>query len=273
MLRRAVDEHRAVFLRHRVRDHPLEVELLLSADVDSPGEAMRRRCDRARGIAPLHALGRQHERLGADRGLRREDWLLVLVLDDREARGATRLFNGMRGDCEDRLAEILDERGREDRVVGDDGAVVVLARHILRREHRDDARRGADLREVDRLDPRVRALAQADRRVERPADFRNVVGVERPAADVQMRAVVGDRCACAAGRMLCHARRPGIRPRILRPASRTWRRRSRARIGRAGCARRSSGTRPSPACRSRACSRRRARPWPRAPSPRSNRAR
>ena len=208
MLRRAVDVHRAVFLRHRVRDHPFEVELLLAADADAPGQPMRRDGDRARRIAALHPLGRQHERLRADGGLGRQDRLQVLVFDDGEPGGAPRLVDRARGDGEDRLADILDERRREDRVVGDDRTIVVLARDVLRCQDGDHAGRRVHLREVDRLDARVRALAQADGGVQRSANLRDVVDIERLAADVQVRAVVGNRRACAAGGMLVHARFP-----------------------------------------------------------------
>ena len=207
MLRRAVDEHGAVFLRQCVRDHAFEVELVLAADVDAPRQPMRSRCDRGGWISPLHPLGRKHERMRAHRCLGGENRLQVLVFDDGKASGAPRLVDGTCGYREDRLADVLDECGREDRIVGDDGAIVVLAGDVLRGQHGDDARRREHFREVDRLDPRVRTLAHPDRRVQRPANFSNVVGVERLAADVEMRAVVGDWGACPAGRMLVHVRR------------------------------------------------------------------
>ena len=109
MLRRAVDQHRAVFLRHRVRDHPFEIELLLAADADAPRSRCGAAAIAAARIAALHPLGRQHERLRAHGGLRGQDRLQVLVLDDREPRGAARLVDGARGDGEDRLA---DDTGR-----------------------------------------------------------------------------------------------------------------------------------------------------------------
>src|SRR5439155_664086 len=84
------------------------------------------------------------------------------VDDDGKASGAPRLVDGTCGYREDRLADVLDECGREDRIVGDDGAIVVLAGDVLRGQHGDDARRREHFREVDRLDPRVRTLAHPD---------------------------------------------------------------------------------------------------------------
>ena len=198
MLRRAVNQHRAVFFRNRVRDHALEVELVLAADVDPALQAVRRGGDRRPRIAAHEALGRQHERLIPERFLGRKIGFQVLVFDYGEPCCAARLFHRLRGDREDRLAEVLDHRGGEDRIVGDDGAVVVFARNIPGGDHCHDPGRRPDFREVDRLDPRVSPLAHPDCCIERAADLRNVVGIGCFAADVQVSTVVRDRGADAA---------------------------------------------------------------------------
>ena len=222
MLRGAVYVHRAVFPRHGVGDHPLEVELLLPADANLALEAVGRSRDRGARIAADQPLGGQHERLLLERRFRRQHRLQVLVVDGGEPRRLARLHVRARRDREQRLPVVLDERRREDRVVGDDRAVIVLAGNVLRRDDGDHARRRAHLREVHRPDARVRALGEADRRVQRAARLGNVVDVRGFAADVQVSAVVGKRGADAAaqlggGRCERHGHLTGSRTRVATP--------------------------------------------------------
>ena len=90
VLRRAVEVDAAVFLRHRVGDLPLEIELLLPADVELAREPARRRGHRGRRIAALQVHRRQHVRLQALRLLRRQHRRQHLVVDLGQARGAPR---------------------------------------------------------------------------------------------------------------------------------------------------------------------------------------
>src|SRR6185437_2623715 len=73
VLRRAVDEHAAVFTRESVGDLALEVELLLPADVELAADAVRRRGERTLGVTLGEAHRRQHVRGALLRLLRRQD--------------------------------------------------------------------------------------------------------------------------------------------------------------------------------------------------------
>ena len=73
VLGRAVDEHAAVLARHRVRDLALEIELLLAADLERVGEAMRRGGDGGARVAAREVHRRQHVALRGVRLDRRQD--------------------------------------------------------------------------------------------------------------------------------------------------------------------------------------------------------
>ena len=223
ILRRAVDVHRSIFLRKRVRDHPFEIELLLAADADFSRKPMGRLRNRAVRIAADQALGGQNERLRRQRGFRVERRRELVVFDFRQPRRPPRGGDCRCGNGENRLTVILNERRREDRIVGDDRTVIVLSGNVFRSDDRDDAGRALNLTQVDRLDPRVRAIRHADRGVQRTAHFRNVVGVERRAAHMQMRAVVRQRRANGAF-VNRHARAPRMRTRSSPRPARSFRR-------------------------------------------------
>ena len=197
MLRRTVHVHCAVFLRQGVRDHALQIELVLPADADLPGQTVRCRSDCRARITAHEAFGWQHERLVPERGFGGQIRLQVLVFDYCKSCRAPRLLHGARGNGEQRLTVILNERGGKDRVVGDHGAIVVLTRDVLRGDHGDDTRRRAYLGEIDRFQPGMCPLAHPDCGVERAACLGDIVDVDRLTADMQMSAVVGDRGADA----------------------------------------------------------------------------
>ena len=57
------------------------------------------------------------------------------------------------------------------------GADIVGMRHVLSRQHVDDAGRGFDVRQVHGDDLRMSAVGHAQRRVQRPRRFRDVVDI------------------------------------------------------------------------------------------------
>ena len=69
----AVDGDVVVLARHGERDLPLQIEVLLPADVDAPFEHMRRGRNGGLGIATLHRIGRLQE------GLRLQAWSMVRI--------------------------------------------------------------------------------------------------------------------------------------------------------------------------------------------------
>ena len=85
MLRRAVDQHRAVLARQCDRDLPLEVEVLLATDGKRATHAMGRTAQLRVRIAALQCARRHHERLARERRLHIEDRLQVLVFNDSES--------------------------------------------------------------------------------------------------------------------------------------------------------------------------------------------
>ena len=190
MLRRAVEVDAPVFLGQRVGDLPLEIELLLPADVELAAHAARCGGHRRVGVAALEMHRRQHVRLQALRFLRGEHRGQHVVVDLGEARGAPRGIVRRGDHDEHRLADVLDEPVGEDRVVVDDRPAIVLPGDVGGREHRDHFRRRAHCCEVDRPNAGVRLLGQPERCMEGAGDLRDVVDVERLAGDVQMRRFV-----------------------------------------------------------------------------------
>ncbi len=190
MLRRAVEVDATVLLRQRVGDLTFEIELLLPADVELAAHSPRRRDHGGGRVAALKMHRRQHIRLQALRFLRCQHGHQHVVVDPGEARGASRRGVRRSNHDEHRLADILDEPVGEDGIVVDDGAAIVRAGDVGGGQHGDHARRRAHRREVDRPDPGMRLLGQAERRMQGAGDLRNVVDVERFAGDMQMRRFV-----------------------------------------------------------------------------------
>src|SRR4029450_11714792 len=85
MLRRAVDQHRAVLAWQCDRDLPLEVEVLLATDGKRATHAMGRTAQLRVRIAALQGARWHHERLARERRLHIKDRLQVLVFNDSES--------------------------------------------------------------------------------------------------------------------------------------------------------------------------------------------
>ena len=202
MLRRAVHMHAAALFRDRVADLPFEIELLLTADVERVFQSAWRCGDGCAhcglfGIAVVgvasragaaHQMHRRHDVLAACVGiLRRENGCGGVDGDDvfRKCRRTARGVAAFGDDGEQRLAEIANLAGAEDRVVVNDRAAVVAAGNVLGRQHGDDARHGADAVEVHRGQPSGRHRRQAERAMQRSLQFGQVVDVVRLAGDVQ----------------------------------------------------------------------------------------
>ena len=106
--------------------------------------------------------------------------------------------DGLGGHGEQRLAPVFDQPVGEHRVVAGDGAHIVDARHVLGRQHDDDARRRPHRGDVERRDGGVRPLALGDVDVQRARRLGDVVDVDRLARHVLGAAVVAARRADAA---------------------------------------------------------------------------
>ena len=112
-----MDGHVVVLARHGERHLPLEIEVLLPADVHAPFEHMRRGRDGGLGIATLHRVRRLQEGLRLHGLIDREIGGPVLVLDDGQAGGGARLGHRIGGDGEQRLPVVFDQ------AVGEHGIV------------------------------------------------------------------------------------------------------------------------------------------------------
>ena len=187
MLRRTPQVNAIVFLRHRVRNLPFEVELFLATHVPFAGYASRRTGQRFSRIAAHQMHRRQYVRLLLLGVLRRQDRRQDFIVDVRQARCTPRCVVRVGQHRKQRLARVLDDALGQDRVVVNDRATIVDSGNIGGDEHVDHAGRGADRRQVHSPHACVRLRAQTQRGVDGSRQFRNVVGVRRLPGDVQVR--------------------------------------------------------------------------------------
>ena len=103
--------------------------------------------------------------------------------------------SGGGGDGEDRLTDALHFIEGENGIVVKDRAVAVVARDVGGDDDIHHAGRSAHRRQVHATDAAVRHCAHAQRRMQRAGRQDDVVGVNGLPRDVQVRAVVPERCA------------------------------------------------------------------------------
>ena len=192
MLRRGMDEHAVVILRQRQGGLSLQVEVLLTADLDLAVDGARAAGEGGGGVAldvdPRPVL---EPAVGGERLLDRQDGFERLDLDPPLSRGAPRRQMAGGDDEIDRLAEVEHVVDRQERLVMRRGADVIGVRQITRRQHRDHTRRVAHAVEVEARDPATRHVGQTEAEVQRPGGRGNVVDVARGAGDVQRGGVMG----------------------------------------------------------------------------------
>ena len=222
VLGRGPDGDLVVLSRHGQGDLSFEVEMLLPADAH-PTIEQAARCGGDGGLGVAAAQG---ERVGDER--RRsasplhgvEDGRQLRVLDVRQRRGAAGLVAGAGGDGEDRLADELDQVGRQQRLVVAVGrADIVLARHVGRGEHAHDTFGRADRAQVDAGEPGMRLGAEAELDMQQTRRLRQVVDVERFTGDVAKGAVMGLGRVGPALDTVRHGRGSGRRRAASRPGS------------------------------------------------------
>ena len=202
MLRRRIDQHRAVLTRHGKPDLALQIEVLLATDANRPRALPRRGGDRLGGVAVDEPVVRQHDLAGRPALLHRYVRLLGVDLDlaakYRAARGIARRSD----DGEDRLVVEIDAVLREDRLVGVGGRNVVLSRYVGCRYDRDDAGRVAHVGEIDMAQRAARHRRASDGEMQRPDRLGNVVDILGVALHVLRTAVVRQRLVYVAQRRL-----------------------------------------------------------------------
>ena len=199
--------------------------MVLAAQFEAALDTMRRVGKGCFHIAEPHLVGRQQVLAGRirtlQRGVDRDRGRPILVFDLGKPGRSPCLTQRLGGDGKDRLADILHDGAlaggwREDRVVAEDRRIVVLAGNVVGRQHRDDARRGADREEVHAVDAGMGPFGHGDVDLQRARQFRVVVDVAGRAGDVLCAAVMGDRCRDAADNGPQCARRLGLRQFRLR---------------------------------------------------------
>ena len=172
---------------HGVGDLPLKVELFLLAAVRASLQAVRRGGNGCVRVATRDALG-GHDETALGHGLvDGQDGRQLLDQDLGLLGGFTGVEHVARHHHGHRLAQKLHLAGGEEGIVMDDGAAVVLARDVARREHRHHAVLGQQSLAVDAF-PDQLAMGhgrQHQRCVQRAAQFGQVVGVDGLAGDVQ----------------------------------------------------------------------------------------
>ena len=192
MLRRREDVHRAALAGQGHGDLPLEIEVLLTTDVERARRGMP---------GPFHVrtrLAAQKLVIGEDRLARGEACLdrdtrrLLIDRDARLAAGAAGLVPAERRHREDHLAVKGDAAVGEDGIVAEDRAAIVPSGDVGGGQNRHDAWRGPYRIEVERGDPAaggMRGIAGRDMHQRRRLG--NVVDKARRALDVPEGAVMG----------------------------------------------------------------------------------
>ncbi len=193
---------------------PFEIELLLAADLERVGEAMRRGGDGGTGVAAREVHRRQHVALRRVRLDRRQDRRQRLDRERRlRLRGGTACLLARLGDHREHgLADVVDDAVGEDRIVVDDRAAVVRPGNVGGDQHRDDAGQRRDAGAVDRDQAPVGDGRKTERRVQRAGELGQVVDVRRRAGDVQVRRFVRQGSAHAGRERRAGARCRGAQP-------------------------------------------------------------
>ena len=204
MLRRAVNQQVAILSGHGHGDMPLEVKLVLAAQVELSVQAVWRIAQRFLAVPPGDRFAGQDEGLLADSFLRIEYRGQQFVLDVCKTCCPARLRVTVCRNGEYRVAHILHHLRRENRIVFQYRTEIVRSGYIGRGEHRHHAGRRKNRFEIEVLELRVGMFARTYGDVQQAARFRDIVRIQRPAADVQMTAVVGQRLSdSTAGGVSC----------------------------------------------------------------------
>ena len=131
VLRRAVDDHAAVFGRHHRRDLGFQVEVFLAADVQRALDAMFGGCQCAGRIAALMGVAVEHEVAFAQGLDHVQHRLQIFVFDDRGHGGLACGFQVFRRDGEHHLTDELHVVDGQQRVAGHQRADVFQARNVF----------------------------------------------------------------------------------------------------------------------------------------------
>ena len=193
-----------VLAGHRERGLALQVEVLLTADPQTPFEAVGSCSDGGRRVAAFKAVRRQQVGSLSEPVVHGDPRRAGLDFDAGAPRGPAGDIAGLGHDREDDFAGEADRVSGQDRVIPGCGAAVVPAGNVPRFENGHNSREGAHGGEIHGADEAASGPRRAGRQVHRARRLRQIVDVVRRAADVPRRTVVGESppdapARCAAG--------------------------------------------------------------------------
>ncbi len=199
VLGRAVDQHVAVFPGHREGNLPFEIEMVLAADFEFPGQAVRRLGNGPGGVAALHDLRLGDVALGSKRVSDRQYRRLFGDVEGDQCGGVARGGKAVGDDASDGVADIFDGPFGKQRLAANDRRNVVGAGDVVGRDDGHDAGRSSRRLDIDIADFAASNRALDQEGVERADDVGHVVDIGRGAGDVLDRAVVAHQSADATG--------------------------------------------------------------------------
>ena len=199
ILGRRIDQHAAVFGGHDRGHLGFQVEVLLAADGQFALQTMGGSGQGGGRVTQVVAVAGRDEVLAAQRFLDVEDGLQRLVFDEGGLGGAAGSVKAGSGHRQYRLAQVLHLAIGEQRIAGEDGANVQLARYVGGGDGQGHAGNRVAGREIDVLDPRMGVLAHARIDVQLVGEFQAIVDIQGLATDMLVGALVLERLADTAG--------------------------------------------------------------------------
>ena len=192
VLGRGMDDHIAIILRQGEGGLTFEVEMLLSADIDRPAQALGGGGQRGCGVAFLVDAGAVFEAgLGGQRlfnGKDRGGW--GDVHRPKPSRVACRKV-GRRDNHEHRLARVMYRVGGQQRFVMVGRRYVIVKRQICRRQYRHHTGGGSDIAQVHAVERARGHRAQAKGDVQRCGRCRDVIDIPGSPRNMELGGVMG----------------------------------------------------------------------------------
>ena len=193
MLGRGMDQHIAILTRKRQRCLALEIEMLLSANIDTAAEGARRRCDGRIRIAARHGRRRPQKRACLHRRLDGYDRRQLLIADFGKANRSPGRRHRLGGNGKHRLADIIYLGVGKNRIIAIDRRTVILSRNICGAHHPCDAGRGGNSRQIHRGDARMRMRTLRNQHHKAIFGGNDVIDIDRGTGNMFVRTVMAQR--------------------------------------------------------------------------------
>ena len=211
VLGRGMDHHVAIVLRQGQRHLPLQIEMLLSADLDPALDHHWRCSNRGLRVALAPQLRPALKpRTGGQRVVNRQDRLFLGIGNPPQPCGLARRQMAGGHHQKHRLTDVMHQAPRQQRLIpGMGGRQVDVMRQVGVGQHPHHAGGRAHRRKVHRGNGAACDGGQAERQVQCVGRGGNIVDIAGLAGDMQRRAVMGQGGADAHG---CTARMSVIWP-------------------------------------------------------------